>query len=173
MKYLKYLKYIIKHKWFVLIECFRMGLYWRGLTHDLSKLLPSEFLDYAEYFYGNKKKTEFFDLCNKFNTGGCFELVPYGEAVEDKFQIAWLKHQRRNKHHWQYWLLKNDDGEEFSIGMPKKYLKEMLCDWRGAGRAITGKDDTKNWYEKNKINIELRGSDRNWIEEQLNTKTNQ
>lgn len=31
------------HKWLVMKHCFRLGLYWRGLTHDLSKYMPSEF----------------------------------------------------------------------------------------------------------------------------------
>jgi len=53
MKYLKYLKYILKHKWYVMIECFKNGLIWRGLMHDLSKFLPSEFIPYANFFYGN------------------------------------------------------------------------------------------------------------------------
>lgn len=33
------------HKWLVMKHCFRLGLYWRGLTHDLSKYMPSEFTD--------------------------------------------------------------------------------------------------------------------------------
>lgn len=53
MKYLKYLKYILKHKYYVAVECFKMGLIWRGLVHDLSKLRLSEFGAYANYFYGN------------------------------------------------------------------------------------------------------------------------
>jgi len=52
-KYILYLKYIIRHKWYVGIECFKMGVYWRGITHDLSKFLPSEFIPYAKYFYGD------------------------------------------------------------------------------------------------------------------------
>jgi len=150
MKYFKYLKYILNHKYFVLIECCKLGILWRGITHDFSKLLPSELCAYAEYFYGKKPKS---GLCE--------------ETVKKKFNLAWLYHQRKNKHHWQYWLLKEDDGKEFSVGMPNKYLKEMLADWRGAGKAITGKDNTKQWYLKNKDKIILREDDRKWIEDQL------
>jgi hypothetical protein len=149
-----------------MIECFKRGLIWRGLMHDLSKFRPSEFFAYANYFYTNWRQTEYFEFVPQY---GCMEAVPYGLTVSDKFNIAWNHHQKRNKHHWQYWLLKNDDGEQFSVGMPKKYLKEMLCDWIGAGRAIYGKNsDTKKWYLKNKDRIILRNRDRTWIEKQLN-----
>ena len=77
-KYLEYLKYIIKHKWFVLIECINYGIVWRGVIHDLSKLLPDEFIPYAKHFYGTDDEKK---------------------SVEDKFDKAWLLHQKRNKHH--------------------------------------------------------------------------
>ena len=47
--------------------------------------------------------------------------------------------------------------------MPNKYRKEMLCDWIGAGMAITGKRDVVNWYEKNKFNIVLHPSTKELI----------
>jgi len=33
--------------------------------------------------------------------------------------------------------------------MPEKYVREMLADWDGAGRAITGKSDPGAWYDRN------------------------
>jgi len=51
-KYLKYLKYVLVHKYYVFIECFKVGLFWRGIMHDMSKFFPDEFLPYARYFYG-------------------------------------------------------------------------------------------------------------------------
>ena len=53
-KYFKYFHYIIRHKWFVFLECYKEGIIWRGITHDLSKFLPSEFFPYANHFYGEK-----------------------------------------------------------------------------------------------------------------------
>lgn len=52
MNNIKYLKYLIKHKFYVTRECFRIGLYWRGLVHDLSKFNPMEWVAYRNYFYG-------------------------------------------------------------------------------------------------------------------------
>jgi hypothetical protein len=90
-----------------MVECWKRGLIWRGLVHDMSKFLPSEWITYAEYFYGNLRSTEFFDLQARY---GCAELAPWGESIEDLFSLSWLRHQHRNPHHWQYWILRNDDG---------------------------------------------------------------
>jgi len=56
-KYIKYLWYIVRHKYFVMVECWARGLFWRGVSHDFSKLLPSEFVPYANYFYGGGNKS--------------------------------------------------------------------------------------------------------------------
>lgn len=37
MKYIKYFFYILAHKWNILIECWKTGLYWHGITHDTMK----------------------------------------------------------------------------------------------------------------------------------------
>jgi hypothetical protein len=147
MKYFKYLKYLLIHKYYVFIECFRLGIVWRGLTHDLSKFLPSEFIPYANYFYGNE------------------------EVYKEKFDYAWNLHQKRNKHHWQFWLLKEDSGAEITLEMKYIYFLEMICDWVGAGKAMgrsSPKNDryleTRNWYEANKDKIKLHPKIRVWIE---------
>lgn len=142
--FIKYLKYLIKHKYYVTVECFKRGLYWRGLTHDLSKFLPDEFIPYMKFFYGK-------------------------EVTKDGFDFAWLKHQKRNPHHWQWWILKEDSGKLKIFEMSKEYREEMLCDWHGAGKAIIGKNsNTKEWYLKNKDKIIVGPETRRWIEGQLN-----
>ena len=50
MKYLAYLKKLLLHKWFVFLECLKMGMPLVGLIHDWSKFLPDEFIPYARYF---------------------------------------------------------------------------------------------------------------------------
>lgn len=122
---MKYLKYIMIHKWYVFLYCVRLGIPFRGIVHDNSKFLPSEWNPYNNYFYNENKDEQAFDL-------------------------AWLKHQKRNKHHWQYWILMNDSGTIEPQIMPIKYVKEMVADWCGAGIAITGKLEVDNWYDNNK-----------------------
>ena len=41
-KWMRHLHTINHHKWLVLKHCFAVGLYWQGLTHDLSKYSPTE-----------------------------------------------------------------------------------------------------------------------------------
>lgn len=161
MIFFKYLWYIIRHKWFVMIECFKRDLIWRGLVHDLSKLLPDEFFPYMSWFYGiygikieNKK-----DIKNE-------GVRKHVKCLND-FDIAWLKHQHRNKHHYQYWFLRYDDGTIKYIEMPDKYRKEMLCDWIGAGKAITGKNDIKEWWNKTKDKKEMNNKTFKWIEKKI------
>jgi hypothetical protein len=166
LKHLRYLNYVLRHKWYVFLECCKLGIPLRGIVHDWSKFLPDEWFPYAEYFYGDEKEhnEEWFKMTRKY---GVFEATPYGETYTDKFNIAWNHHQKRNDHHWQYWYLLFDDGGFGTMPMSDRARREMLADWRGAGRAITGKDNTKEWYLKNAKNIVLRAETRWWIEHQL------
>jgi hypothetical protein len=125
-----------------MIECFRKGLIWRGLTHDLSKFLPDEFFPYMNWFYG---------VCGiKFdNDIWGWQRTEHEECLR-KYEIAWLKHIHRNKHHYQYWYLRYDDGTEKYLEIPDKCRKEMICDWIGVGKAITGKNNIKEWWGKTK-----------------------
>ena len=43
MKAWQHFKTITTHKMWVMRYCFKIGLYWQGLTHDLSKYSPTEF----------------------------------------------------------------------------------------------------------------------------------
>ena len=64
--YWKYLKAVLKHKWFVFIECRKLGIPWLGVIHDLSKFLPSEFIPYARYFYGPYPKEQHRAMAREF-----------------------------------------------------------------------------------------------------------
>jgi len=139
-----------------------MGIYWRGVIHDMSKFLPSEFIPYARYFYGRYPNYSAYEGPTLTPKGGLFK-----EDIQRHFDKAWLKHIHRNPHHWQYWLLQEDDGPQKIIPMPIKYLKEMLCDWHGAGKAITGENNTAKWYLDNKDKIKLGRIQRKWIERKL------
>lgn len=147
-KYLKYLWYVIRHKWYVFVECCKLDIPWLGIIHDWSKLALSELAPYVESFYG-----------------GWGDDRP--QWVKDDFDLAWLYHQRRNKHHWQYWILVQDEDEDRILPMPDKYRREMLADWHGAGRAITGKKNTAEWYPKSKDKMQLHPETRAWIEKNL------
>ena len=116
--HLRYGSYVARHKWFVL----RAGLktkapLWRLLIHDWSKMTPAEWGPYVRSFYGPQPRTD---------------------AAKCAFNAAWLHHQHHNPHHWQHWLLREDRGDLKMLAMPERFVREMVADWMGAGRAIGG-----------------------------------
>ena len=126
-------------------KCFRSSF---GFYH-LSKFLPSEWFPYVEFFEG----------------ASGIKACPKGQVPLDisyDFDVAWLKHQHRNRHHWQYWRLREDDGGTKLIPMPPVYVKEMLADWRGASRA-QGFEEIGPWYAKKRDGIELHEESRDLL----------
>lgn len=165
-KHFDYLAYVLRHKWFVFLACLKYGeplLIWRGLIHDWHKFLPSEWGPYVDNFYGN------YPL---YKDIGNYQRTYYGdkwtkEWVDRRFDVAWLLHQHRGPHHWQHWILREDSGGVKCIEMPRAYVLEMVADWRGAGRAITGKDETEAWYKDNWKNMILHPNTREQVEKLL------
>ena len=133
-----------------------MGLVWRGIVHDMSKFMPSEFIPYAKHFYGNKGSI------NKGRDASGYYRA--GDTGNSAFDFAWLLHQKRNKHHWQWWALPMDSGKIKFIPMPIVYIKEMIADWQGAGMAISGRKHWQPWYRANKQNIYVHPETRVRIE---------
>jgi len=113
---------ITKHRWLVRQGCFRVGLYWQGLTHDLSKYSGVEFWNGARYYQGTKSP----------NTA---------ERDDKGFSEAWMHHKGRNRHHYEYWTDMNRQTRNYeSIPMPRKYLVEMVMDRRAACMTYQGKN---------------------------------
>lgn len=161
-KHFKYLRYVLRHKWFVFLECVKMAydmrapmLIWRGVMHDISKFLPSEFFPYSNHFYGEGKSIK-----SGRDETGYYKPTDTGDA---KFDFAWLLHQKRNSHHWQWWVLPKDNGGMKVMKMGVIDILEMVCDWKGAGRA-QGTPDTLAWYRKNKDKMMLDDSVRLVVE---------
>jgi len=161
--YFQYLAYVLRHKYFVFVAGLKTKApLWQLIVHDWSKFLPDEFLPYADYFYNPKKIND--ETLKSYGLFGCAEAAPYGYFVKDRFNVAWLLHQRRNPHHWQFWYLMQDNDPSFPLPIPENYAREMVADWAGAGRAITGKWSVNEWYEKNKEKIILRDETRLFVE---------
>jgi hypothetical protein len=157
-KHLRYAKYIFRHKWFVFVAGCKLGVPFLAALHDNSKFRPSEWIPYVNFFYG-KKAVQVRD------STGYYKPTGTGNAA---FDYAWLLHQKRNKHHWQWWTLPEDEGGLKVLPMPDKYRREMLADWIGAGRA-QNTPGVKGWYAANKHKMTLHPETRAWIEAQLET----
>lgn len=79
-----HLKTVLTHKKYVMKYCFKAGLYWQGIVHDLSKFSPTEFWESVKYYQGTRSPI---DACKE----------------ENGMSLAWLHHKGRNKHHYEYW----------------------------------------------------------------------
>ena len=155
MRYIKYLVYVLKHKWFVFIGCVKTSvvlnmpeLIWLGFIHDWSKFRWSEFRPYANHFYGPDA-----------------EAYKNREKEDEAFAKAWLYHQNRNRHHWQFFLSVDRKKKITVAEMPIKYTEEMLADWIGAAKAKgQGEVYTVTWYERYRTTMVLETRTRRWVE---------
>lgn len=112
--------------------------------HDESKLDIEEYEPYDEYFYGTKDG--------------------------DLFNSAWLHHIHNNPHHWQHWLLVNDDGKcgdrgkIVALEMPRTYALEMVADWWSFSWRSGNLAEVFDWYERHKDGIVLHPDTREYVE---------
>lgn len=121
-KVMRHFRTITLHKFLVMKNCFRVGLYYQGLTHDLSKYMPSEFCVGVKYYQGDRS--------------------PNNAEREDKgYSSAWLHHKGRNKHHYEYWIdysSKEIEGGMAPAPMPVRYVVEMVMDRIAASKVYLG-----------------------------------
>lgn len=117
------------------------------LAHDQSKYESEEYDAYDKYFYGKNRSYQ---------------------VVED-FNYAWLHHIHNNPHHWQYWILINDDSKNGMtvLDMPYKYIIEMICDWWSFSWAKDNLYEIFSWYEARKDYIKLSNNTRKTVEDIL------
>ena len=113
-----------------------------SFNHDESKYSTEEYDAYDQYFYGQNKSY----------------------AVEQAFDYAWLHHIHQNPHHWQYWVLLEDDPETElpykTLMIPLPYIFEMIADWWSFSWKKGNLFEIFNWYaehrEKQYINPNSR-----------------
>lgn len=115
------------------------------MNHDNSKYSKEEYAAYDEYFYGSIKTSK---------------------VIED-FNKAWLHHIHNNPHHWQYWVLVNDDGTAHALDMEPIYIIEMVMDWFSFSLNKGSLDEIFEFYESNKSNMILSDNTRLLVEEIL------
>ncbi|MBP1764624.1 MAG: hypothetical protein H6Q65_1682 [Firmicutes bacterium] len=139
---------VMRHKWHVLSEAYKLGILWRGLTHDLSKFNASE--------RGPRRRLK--NQCSRDAQGNI--------RVCDELAFSWVWHYHKNPHHWQWWVTTLDDGSCKVFPMTDEYRREMLADWRAVAR-IPGRLDIIPWYRQNRDRIILHPETRQWIEEQI------
>lgn len=117
------------------------------LEHDQSKYGIAEYDAYDEYFYPRKRT----------------------ESAKKDFQYAWLHHIHNNPHHWQYWVLINDDPKEGQVPleMPKDYVIEMIADWWSFSWRKGKLYEIFDWYDQHKQYMILHENTRKLVEDIL------
>lgn len=133
-----HLNTINHHKFQVMKNCFRVGLYKQGLLHDMSKYSFTEFIPGVKYYQdGNRSPNN-----AQREAEGC--------------STAWLHHKGRNKHHYEYWIDYSTGPVKGMTGMkmPLKYVNEMIMDRIAASKVYEGTAYTQHsplkYYEMGK-----------------------
>ena len=111
--------------------------------HDKSKYDREEYFAYDEYFYGYNKSAK----------------------VVQNFNKAWLRHIHYNPHHWQHWVLINDEEAEgvICIEMPRRYVIEMICDWWSFSWSKGDLTEIFSWWDKHSNYIKLHPKTRRLV----------
>lgn len=126
-----------------MVRCFRKGLYWQGLTHDITKLTPRYFHIYA--IWDNHPHIGI-------------------NSIESEAKDKWRKKYRRlsdhhhntSRHHWH----KYSEGE-----MPVKYIEEMLSDWESVSEIK--QTSLLEWYLEHYADITLGPASRRYVDYRL------
>lgn len=113
-----------------------------SFNHDESKYSTEEYDAYDQYFYGGNRSYK----------------------VVQNFNYAWLHHIHQNPHHWQYWVLLEDDPEAGlpykTLPIPLPYIFEMIADWWSFSWKNGNLFEIFNWYaehrDKQYINLSSR-----------------
>ena len=114
------------------------------INHDSSKTHMDEYDAYDKYFYSGNRS---------------YEIV-------QKFNKAWNTHIHKNEHHWQHWVLINDDPKEgtIALAMPNVYIIEMICDWWSFSWSQDKLEEIFNWYHDHKDYIILHPNTKKKVE---------
>jgi hypothetical protein len=120
-KAFEHFKTITRHRHQVIRNCFKAGIPWQGLRHDLSKYSPTEFLEGARYWQGTRSPND-------------------REREVKGYSDSWMHHKGRNRHHFEYWTdYSAKDKKIRPVEMPTRYVVEMFCDRVAASKIYQGK----------------------------------
>ncbi|MBR0142368.1 MAG: catalase [Ruminococcus sp.] len=115
-----HLSTVLNHRHMVMKHCFKAGIFFRGITHDLSKFSPTEFIQGVKYYQGNRSPNE-------------------KERETEGYSKAWIHHKGRNKHHFEYWTDYSPETKKLEpVEMPNIFVFEMFCDRVAASKIYNG-----------------------------------
>ena len=148
-KIILHIKTILIHKYWVAKYCFKCGLIWRGIVHDLSKFSITEFIPNVKYVEQGISPVD-------------VQLKLFGYAP------GFMHHKGHNDHHFPYWSTGFSEGC-YIVRFPLDPAIECICDIIGASRAYNGKNWTPKilldyWTEKIKYKEAIHPDTRDFID---------
>lgn len=165
--YWKYLKYVMRHKYFVFKSGLKYGVpIWNLIWHDYDKFGWKMFKAYANYFnnFKNLMTEERAEHMKYIIPDYPWHKVYTQEKCELAFNQTWNRHQKINRHHWQAHVRKDDDGTEQVMEMDEVDWREMCADWEGASMARPDPLPLAVWYAQTKGNRQLHPNTQRNIE---------
>ena len=146
----KHICTVCEHKKNVARYCFKFGIGWRGIMHDIHKFSWTELYESAKYY-----------------TGTC-SPIPIAKK-ENGVSIAWMHHKNHplGKHHYEYWQDNFDTGRK-SLIMPFVYNLEALCDYLGACKTYGNLNDDMDVYKSEEKFWKEIGRDRSVAMHEVN-----
>lgn len=96
-------------------------------NHDNSKYYDEEYYPYLHWFYPENNE----------------------EKNRIEFDYACLHHYHNNPHHWNHWILNDDEDKNTDrvLDMPEIYVIEMLCDWSSFSKKNPESTAYKWWVD--------------------------
>ncbi len=155
-RFFGHIRTVLTHKKHVRYGCFRMGLYYQGIVHDLSKFSFTEFSRSVMFYSG------------KFSPNA-------SDRVITGCSLSWMHHKGRNKHHYEYWTDYTPSTEPYIVGckMPLKYVAEMVADRYAAcvayNKASYSQGDAWKYYSRSREHIIIHEDTRAVLEKALTT----
>lgn len=134
-RFIKYFQFVMQHK----IAVFKIGLELKVplhllLLHDIGKFHPKEFIPYAYAFYDGNGKSRY-------------------KPDTSYFDLAWLRHQKTNKHHWQYWVTLDENTAPYGLPIPARFVKEAAADLIAFGKLVPQALPPLDYITKNEDRI--------------------
>ena len=138
INFFRHLHTVNKHRFCVFVHACKVGIFFQGLVHDLSKYHPTEFFVGVKYYQGTRSPND-------------------AEREEKGMSTSWIHHKGRNKHHFEYWTDYSPITRKISpVKMPYNYVVEMFCDRVAASKIYLGENYTDQapyeYFKRGKAN---------------------
>lgn len=112
-------------------------------------------------------KDDYYELNLEYDAYANYFYAKRTNVVKNDFDFAWLAHIHNNPHHWQHWILQNDESGKKILDMPYVFIIEMICDHWSFSWKTGNLYEIFRWYEAHKNTMILSDKTRTIYEDVL------